>query len=69
MKKLINFYQKNPSYLSVGIERTAEKTNIAVSTITKFRSSQDFKTMKSQYLNTLKERKLAKMTSYKNTSK
>jgi ribosomal protein L31 len=50
MKTLENFLQAHPSYTKWGTERIAQKTGLSVRTVKRFKSSQTFKAIKSNYL-------------------
>lgn len=54
MKKLITFLGSKPSYLKWGAERISLATGIALSTVTKFRKSKEFKALKANYFLSIK---------------
>lgn len=60
MKSLIKFYNQNPSYLKVGVEKTAKKANVSANTVAKFRTTFEYRAMKNQYLEVIKNRKATK---------
>lgn len=53
MKRLEQFMTENPSYTKWGNERLATKLNLKVSTVEKFKKSATFKTIKSNYINSI----------------
>jgi hypothetical protein len=60
MKTLTTFYSKNPSYLKVGSDKVAAKTGLKVATVNKFKTTPEYKAMKNQYMEIVKNRKATK---------
>lgn len=49
MKKLETFLRNNPSYTKCGVEKVAERANVAVSTVLRFRKTEIYKSIKENY--------------------
>jgi hypothetical protein len=49
MKKISTFLAQNPSYVRWGSERLAEKANVALSTVNKFKKTEEYKQIKDTY--------------------
>ena len=60
MKTLTAFYTKNPSYLKVGSAKVAIKTGLKTATVDKFKTTPEYRTMKSQYMEIVRNRKTTK---------
>jgi len=54
MKRISSFLTLNPSYTKWGSSRLAEKTSLSVTTIERFKKSEEFKNIKRNYLKGLK---------------
>ena len=51
MKTLKTFLQKNPSFFKCGTERVSKRSGISPNTINRFKRSSEYKTLKTNYLN------------------
>ena len=54
MKRIENFLTKNPGYCKVSIAKVAERLKLSPKTVKRFWGTECFKTIKSNYFNTLK---------------
>ena len=53
MKTLQNFLTKNPGYFKRGSQSLAERTNISINTVNKFKKSTQYSEMKKNYINSI----------------
>ena len=53
MKTLQNFLTKNPGYFKRGSQSLAERTNISINTVIKYKKSSEYSEMKKTYLNSI----------------